>query len=264
MSDQPLPTAGWYPDPAGQGSRYWDGTRWTEHTQPLAPAPVAPASPQAPWATAGAATIQPVSGVPAAPAAASGSALSSLLQSLQRGEGLALVLVAAVVLVLSTFLPWGKLSLDAGPGAEFSDSKNAWAGDVPWLIRGFSAEDYRVAVAKQDGSTPSNGTDLIIILPLTIAAGALVVATRQGKKIGHAAEILAGCCGLLVLLLVLEIVHLRSWTGDLQDAIDRANGTAKVTGGAAFGLYLATVAGAVMTYGAVRNLMTERAAHAPG
>jgi hypothetical protein len=26
--------AGWYPDPEGEGQRYWDGTRWTEHTAP--------------------------------------------------------------------------------------------------------------------------------------------------------------------------------------------------------------------------------------
>jgi hypothetical protein len=24
---------GWFPDPGGQGLRYWDGLRWTEHTQ---------------------------------------------------------------------------------------------------------------------------------------------------------------------------------------------------------------------------------------
>ena len=26
--------AGWYPDPAGSGQRYWDGTAWTTHTHP--------------------------------------------------------------------------------------------------------------------------------------------------------------------------------------------------------------------------------------
>ena len=30
---QPVPTAGWYPDPTSPGgSRWWDGTKWTEHT----------------------------------------------------------------------------------------------------------------------------------------------------------------------------------------------------------------------------------------
>lgn len=26
--------AGWYSDPSGAGQRYWDGTKWTEHTAP--------------------------------------------------------------------------------------------------------------------------------------------------------------------------------------------------------------------------------------
>lgn len=28
-----LPPAAWYPDPSGQGQRYWDGRVWTDHTQ---------------------------------------------------------------------------------------------------------------------------------------------------------------------------------------------------------------------------------------
>lgn len=27
------PEAGWYDDPEGRGTRYWDGSSWTEHTQ---------------------------------------------------------------------------------------------------------------------------------------------------------------------------------------------------------------------------------------
>jgi hypothetical protein len=49
MSDQPVsaPAAGWHPDPSGPGAlRWWDGQRWTEHTQPLpAPAPAAAPAP---------------------------------------------------------------------------------------------------------------------------------------------------------------------------------------------------------------------------
>jgi Protein of unknown function (DUF2510)/Domain of unknown function (DUF4328) len=39
-----LPPPNWYPDPQDPTrSRYWDGTRWTEHTHPLAAPTVAPA-----------------------------------------------------------------------------------------------------------------------------------------------------------------------------------------------------------------------------
>ena len=38
-----LPPANWYPDPSGlQVLRFWDGTRWTDHQQPI-PAPSGPA-----------------------------------------------------------------------------------------------------------------------------------------------------------------------------------------------------------------------------
>lgn len=54
MSDpnQPSTPPGWYPDGQG-GQRWWDGTQWTEHTQPPAGgAPAAPAAPSAPAAPA--------------------------------------------------------------------------------------------------------------------------------------------------------------------------------------------------------------------
>lgn len=38
---------GWYPDAQGT-TRWWDGTRWTEHTQPAAPTAGPPAPPAAP------------------------------------------------------------------------------------------------------------------------------------------------------------------------------------------------------------------------
>ncbi|MGN6472477.1 MAG: DUF2510 domain-containing protein [Mycobacteriales bacterium] len=41
---QPLPPAGWYPDPASpQLLRYWDGSTWTDHTQPN-PQPAQPSA----------------------------------------------------------------------------------------------------------------------------------------------------------------------------------------------------------------------------
>lgn len=40
MEETPQQTvpAGWYPDPKGEGLRYWDGKAWTEHTAPAAAA----------------------------------------------------------------------------------------------------------------------------------------------------------------------------------------------------------------------------------
>jgi uncharacterized RDD family membrane protein YckC len=46
MADQPA--AGWYADPKDPGQRrYWDGSKWTEHTQPQAAAQPAAAQPAA-------------------------------------------------------------------------------------------------------------------------------------------------------------------------------------------------------------------------
>lgn len=46
-------SAGWYPDPHGapQLLRYWDGSQWTEHTNPAGGQPQAPAQGQAPAQT---------------------------------------------------------------------------------------------------------------------------------------------------------------------------------------------------------------------
>lgn len=35
--EKPSVPAGWYPDPNGEGLRYWDGAAWTTHTAPAAP-----------------------------------------------------------------------------------------------------------------------------------------------------------------------------------------------------------------------------------
>ena len=52
---RPAPEPGWYADPQGTGTRWWDGQGWTAHTQ-AAPTTVAtveptfaPGQPAAPW-----------------------------------------------------------------------------------------------------------------------------------------------------------------------------------------------------------------------
>ena len=60
MSDpnQPTTPAGWFPDGQG-GQRWWDGTQWTEHTQPGAGGadPEPPATPSAPQIPGDQATV---------------------------------------------------------------------------------------------------------------------------------------------------------------------------------------------------------------
>lgn len=61
MSDpnQPTTPPGWYPDGQG-GQRWWDGSQWTEHTQPPeGGAPAAPASPAAPQPSDQATVVAP-------------------------------------------------------------------------------------------------------------------------------------------------------------------------------------------------------------
>lgn len=49
-SEPSAPPAGWHPDPQGAPQqRYWDGTRWTEHTAPTHAPAAATADPQQ-WA----------------------------------------------------------------------------------------------------------------------------------------------------------------------------------------------------------------------
>jgi Protein of unknown function (DUF2510) len=249
MSDQSLPPPGWYPDPAGPGSRYWDGARWTEHSQP-APTAAVPPPPVA---------YVPASSTGTAPAA--GAALAhrpgALLEQLKRGEGAALVLLGSVVMALSTFLPWAKVSFTTPEAGEISDSGNAWSNEMPWLIRGFGAEEWRTALIQ--GVALTGGTDLIVFIPLLVAAAALVLVARQGKRISYGDEAVVACSGLLLVLAVLEAVHLGGWVNDLQNRIVQTGGTATVEGGSAFGLWLAIAAAALMTFGAVRALLANRA-----
>jgi len=258
---QPMPPPGWYPDPAGQGSRYWDGGRWTEHTQASAPTPPVPAPlagargvppPPRPGTGSGGYAPVPVTVVTSSPFAGFGD-------QLRRLEPFALVVVGFVAFVLTTFLPWYRVE---GGGVE--DSGSGWNGEGPWLIRGYDVQDGVDAIVATAGgqavSTPSGGTDLIILLPLALIAVGLVVAFRQGKKVQYGREIATGAAGLLTILLIAETWHLGNWFGDVKDQGERAIGrTIDLDGGAAWGLYLAVLASGVMTFGAVRALLAERA-----
>ena len=94
------PAAGWYPDPQGQGLRWWDGSAWTEHTHEETPA-----AGGSPAASTGA---SPASTTPAA-ASATGASSSAAPSGKKRVNFvnehalailIALLVVLAVVVVL--------------------------------------------------------------------------------------------------------------------------------------------------------------------
>lgn len=167
------------------------------------------------------------------------------------------MLLGAAVVAVSTFLPWAKVTFFAAETGEISDSGNAWATDMPWRITGFGPEEFRVGLV--EGRTITGGTDALAFVPLLIAAVALVLAARQGKRITYGAEAAAACCALLFGLLVLEAVHLGGWAADLQQLIVQTGGTATVDGGAAIGLWVAIAAAGLMAFGAIRSLLAGRA-----
>lgn len=258
MSQPANPPAGWYPDPAGQaGSRYWDGARWTTHTQPppgAAPAaPTTPAPPQPPVpSTAPSYAVPPppaTAGAPApappAPASASASAgLNGFVDALKRLEPFALVLAGGVLFLVATVLPWVSVE---NLQTRASDSVNAWSGDGGWLIFGSSAEEALRSV--------SGTTDMIILFPLALAAVGIAWSMRSGKTINHGREITAGAAGLLTLLLIIEIVHVNGVVDDLNTQV----GGRAFDGGATWGLYIAVLTAGVMTFGAVRGLLEAKA-----
>jgi hypothetical protein len=236
MSTSPNPPAGWYPDPAGQGSRYWDGTRWTTNVQPTAAPMPTPAAPAAP---VGAAPPPPPPPPAYAPqyAPASPTTPNAFLQGLQRLEPFPLMVVFSGLFLISTFFPWAELR----DGFQ-TRTYMAWSGEGPWMLLGPSAEDFQREVV------PSGTTDLLLLLPLAIGAVVLAVMTfQQRKRISYAREIMIGLTGLLALLLVIEIVTLNGVADDLA-----------VNGGSTWGLYLAVVFAGGMTFAAVRGYLTSK------
>jgi hypothetical protein len=240
MSVSHNPPPGWYPDPAGQaGSRYWDGVKWTTHTQP-APTSAAPVTPAVPPPPTSRAVPPPPPAAPVAPVVpvATGKGANAFVEGLKRLEPFPLIVVGAVLFFISTFLPWAENAVD---------SVNAWEGDAAWLIFGISTRE----VAQGGGS---GNTDLILLLPLAIIAVAVAAMMRQGKTISYGREISVGAASLLTLLLIAEVVHING----VVDELETDFGFGNVSGGPAWGLFAAIVAAGVMTFGAVRALLTSR------
>ena len=268
------PPAGWYPDPSGRAPfRYWDGIRWTEHTDQgtaPSPSPTSPNPPPPPGTHAGAApTYAPATPTaagyahggyaPAAPSPASAGAnwnAQTFVADLKKFDGFALVVVGALLFFAFTFMTWssGKVT---GVDGSISASSNAWNGENVWLIRGWEVTDTNVASWLQ-GATPDAGTDMVVFLPLALIAAGVAVATRTGMRINKATEIVLGASGLLALLLVAEMVHLNGAIDDIKSTVAKAGLIGE--GGVGAGLYLALAASLVMAGGALRTFLAAKQA----
>lgn len=268
------PPAGWYPDPSGRAPfRYWDGIRWTEHTdQGTAPSP-SPTSPNPPpppgtfvgatptYTPAAPAGYAPGGYAPAATTAAPAGAnwnAQTFLADLKKLDGFALVVVSALLFFAFTFMTWssGKIT---GVDATLTASSNAWNGDNVWLIRGWEVNDTNVSSWLQ-GVNPDAGSDMVVLLPLALIAAGVAVASRTGMRINKANEIVLGASGLLALLLIAEMVHLNGAIDDIKSKVATVGLLGE--GDVDMGLYLAIVAAIVMAGGALKTFLAAKQAKA--
>jgi hypothetical protein len=192
---------------------------------------------------------------PATAGGGGGQGAQQFLDQLKRLEPLALAMVAGAVFLLSTFLPWATIKASAG-GQSQSDSFNAWSGEAPWLIRGFSVDDAVDSALRQ--SDISAGTDMLLLLPLALIAVGLMVAVSRGATIPYAREVAVGCAGLLTVLVLVEGFHLTSFIGDFEDGLRDVGGQVQMSGGPAFGLWLGALAAAGLTFAAVKSWRTAK------
>lgn len=274
MSAVSSPPPGWYPDPSGRAPfRYWDGERWTEHTdQGTAPSP-SPASPAAP---APATTVPPPppppggAGGPAAtsPAAAAsapgGWTAQSFMADLKRLDGFALVVVGALVFLVCSFLPWTSAEVSNGVSTT-SDSSNGWDGQGVWLLRGWEVNATNAATLLS-GLDVDSGTDMVLLLPIALIGAGVAAASRSGKRVSNTKEIVLGAAGVLAALMIAETVHVGGAIDDLTNLLDGQTFTTadgnqfllSASGSVGFGLYLATLAALVMAGGAVKHFLAAR------
>jgi hypothetical protein len=98
--------AGWYPDPSGQGSRYWDGSRWVDTTIPPGP-PVSTG-----WLIASyvAAVVFPIAGLIAG---------IVVLTKGMRGHGLAVIAISIAIGAAGVLISSG--DDDSGGGRSVDD-----------------------------------------------------------------------------------------------------------------------------------------------
>lgn len=270
MSDTTNPPPGWYPDPSGQAPfRYWDGGRWTEHTNNGTPAPVqqvqpAPFTPQpaVPAAPANPLAPQAPGYLPGAPAAApagssSGISAQGLLADLQKFEGFAVMVAGALLFIIASFLPWADTKVQGfdafGNSVNQEKSYNAWSSDVPWMVLGYDASLETLQEAQQTGKEPSGATDMIIMAPLLLAAVGVAAAPRFGKQVKNGATISTGLAAGFAVFTIAEVFSVSSSMGDLEDLFGGA-----LEAGVGFGAWIGALAAIAVGVGGARLHMAAK------
>lgn len=268
MNAVPPPPPGWYPDPSGRAPfRYWEGSRWTEHTdQGTAAAPstsphmlAAHAAPPAVYAATpvGQYASLPLGTEPQS--AAPTWTAATFLADLKRLDGVALVVVGAVLFIVCSFLPWTSVEVSGFDfnGSPFRESirANGWEGQGVWMIRGWEVTDSNVRDSA-NGIAPSSGSDMVVLLPIALVAAGIAATSRLGKRISHAREIVLGVSGVLALLMIAEAMHVSGAIGDVT-AILSANNLPS-SGGISFGMYLCIMATLLMAGGATKAFLEAR------
>lgn len=271
MNAPNTPPPGWYPDPSGQAPfRYWDGTRWTEHTNQGAPAPVQPVqyapqpgAPPVPGAP-GMPGMPAMGGMPgaAAPAAAKPLTAQGFLDDLKQLDGFAVMLAAAALFIIATFLAWGSAEVTGvsatGQQVHQEDTTNAWSGDGAWLILGTDTDTSSLTQAAQGGKADGN-TDLLILGPLLLVAVGVAVAMRQGKQISNGNQIAAGAAVLFGVLVIAEVFHLSSAGSDIESFGETYIG-GDWTVGVAYGAWIGAIAAVGVAFGGIRHYMATKTA----
>lgn len=181
------------------------------------------------------------------------------MEDLKRFEGYAVVAAGALLFLVFSFLPWVSTELqgfdpNTGAPATQSTSTNAWDGDTAWWIRGWDVNVQNVQNGTSDG-----GTDMVVLLPLAIAAAGVVVAVRLGKPVTNGKEIALGASGLLAVLMIGEVVHMNGVLDDVPGILAQLNGPS-FSGSIGVGMYAATLAALMMAVGAGRSVMAAKQA----
>ena len=265
------PPPGWDPDPSGQAPfRYWDGGTWTEHTNNGAPAPVQavqyapqPGGPAAPGAPAAPGYLQP--GAPVAPGYAQPAAAGAtgpltpqgLLEGLQKFEGFAVMVAAGLLFLIATFLPWGDVKVQGfdafGSPVSEEDSFNGWSSSGPWMLLGYEVDLPTLQKAQATGKEPDGTTDMLIMLPLLLAAVGAAAAPRLGKKLANGREIAAGAAVGFGVFTVAEVFSLSGSMDDLEGF-----GGGALTASVGIGGWIGAIAAAGVAVGGIRMYMAGK------